>query len=315
MRKILLCVFSLCIVFLNIGCESEMEQISEQITKRVSEIEQLPEQSIESEPEMMQILEHNAGCKSEMGYGAQDDHQPFPQGGVGSGVQIEQTLEERAQNDSRHFPDIVSILPDGFIPLDKAAEESEDVLRALFWSTNFVAYDSEGITIFQTDVKNNDFIVIYKNAYYVNESIFNEIVESATAIYEHRNTVHNIGDAIIMRGRGGAGTSRIHPAGRRTTAFNIKIIDVERDIVNGFAVYHFNFSIDPNVNERLILDFFSHIETRNGTVCNCFTLVNNETLQIKVDGDDFIDLLVLNIPDELRISVIQNSRRMIRIGD
>ena len=90
-----------------------------------------------------------------------------------------ETLEQRARRDSRNFPDIVRTLPDGFIALDAAVEEKAEMLRTLFWSTNFVVQDSEGITIFQTDVKDRDFIVIYGNAFHVNESMFTEIAQYA----------------------------------------------------------------------------------------------------------------------------------------
>ena len=232
--------------------------------------------------------------------------------GCASGTEL--TLEQEARRDRRHYPDIVRTFPEGFISLDAATEGMDEILNVLFWSTNFVVQDSEGVTIFQTDVKDREFIVINRNAFHVNESMFNEIARFVTDIYEQLNRVYNIGDVMQMRGQGGIRTDD-GPFGRSWSIYNIKISGVENKAINESVVYYISFSINPNVSEELILGFFDYVETQNGNTYSDFVLVNSEMVYIELGSNEAIDMLVLNISQrELQESVIQNSMRRVRVG-
>lgn len=241
------------------------------------------------------------------------------QGGSGTSMSI----EERRIGQERYFPVLVRTLPSGFIAVESAIEdlESAGALRFLFWSTNVVFQDIEGVTIFQTDVHDSNFIVIYRNAYYVNEERFLEIAEYAINTSEQFNKIYSIGDTIEMRGR---------RDGDRAT-YNLRITEVERAIIDEFAVYEINFSVYPSVSQNYLLDFFEYVETVNRIRHNEFaflvegepisifdsnerTFISEGIVRIEISNDEEIDIIVLNIPTQLTRSVSQNSMRRVRIN-
>lgn len=232
---------------------------------------------------------------------------------IGCASEVDHTLEQMAQRDRQHYPDIVQYSPDGFITLDSALEGIGGVLTTLFWSTNFVVQDSEDITIFQTGVRDNNFIVIYKNAFYINEGMFNEIAKYATDIFEQRNRIYDIGDIIEIRGISGEDSEELWGWGN--PRYSLEITSIESDITSESAIYHIKFSITPAVDERHILDFFNRVTTHNGSIYSDFILVNHETIRIELSSHEIINMLVLSVPRELRVSSFQNTIRRVRVGN
>ena len=81
---------------------------------------------------------------------------------------------------------VVRKVPEGFIPLREAAKwegssDNESGLRYVTWESQISFLDADlsagGVTIYQTDFKNSDFIVKYNNEYYVNEAKILELID------------------------------------------------------------------------------------------------------------------------------------------
>lgn len=69
----------------------------------------------------------------------------------------------------RNIGKVVFNLPDGFVLLDEAIDSSESIFSYVFWESQISLLDADGICIYQTSVRNDDFIVKYKEEYYVSE--------------------------------------------------------------------------------------------------------------------------------------------------
>jgi len=77
------------------------------------------------------------------------------------------------RNDAR----MVFSTPTDFVLLDEAVTASEGSLRYVFWENQISFLDVENVCIYQTSVKDADFIVRYKKKYYINESKYKELME------------------------------------------------------------------------------------------------------------------------------------------
>lgn len=213
------------------------------------------------------------------------------------------SLEARARRDRRHFPRIVSTLPDGFIALDIATKDMDGILSIYFWHTTFGFQDSEGMTIFNTDVHDDSFIVIYRNQYYICENQFSQILDDAMNIFEQLNRMYSVGEAMEMRGAYNNGVS----------TYTITITSVERHEKATVAVYEINFSVFPSVDSRDIIGFFEAAVLQSGDRSDEFVLINDEKVTIELDSTEFLDTLVLNIPRGLRVFTSQNNTRIVNL--
>jgi len=155
-------------------------------------------------------------------------------------------LEQIAQQDPRGFPEIIYDLPQGFVSLDVASKGLEKVLGFLFWETNIAIYDSEDVTVFQTDVKNSSFIVIHNNEYYVNEEMFKDVADYAMDIFEQRNRIYNIGDIIEIRGK-------VANDGKYNfdEHYSLIITSVVKNNTQEGTIYDIKFKIDLSVDEHI----------------------------------------------------------------
>ena len=210
------------------------------------------------------------------------------------------SLEARARRNRRYFPIIVSNLPDGFIPLNSVLE-MDGILRTLFWSTNFVIQDAEHVTVFQTDVHDDSFIVIYKSQYYICGNQFSQILDNAMHTLEQLNRRYSVGEAMEMRGR------------PNNTIYTITMISVERLETDTVAMYEINFSIFPSVDSNNIIDFFESAVLQSGSRLYNFVLVNDEKVTLEINRTEFLDTLILNIPSSLRRFTSQYSTRMVSL--
>lgn len=78
---------------------------------------------------------------------------------------------------------IVDELPNGFIALDKI-DLSDANLRYIFWESQISFISTvDNYCVYQTDIKNKDFIVKYNNKYYINEKIYNDILNGVNNKY------------------------------------------------------------------------------------------------------------------------------------
>ena len=69
----------------------------------------------------------------------------------------------------RYSVNTVIANPRGYVPLQKIIELSYGELNYFFWETQISIIDSDNNCIFQTSVKDKDFIVKYKGNYYIGE--------------------------------------------------------------------------------------------------------------------------------------------------
>jgi len=217
------------------------------------------------------------------------------------------SLEERARQDPDMFPVIVHDLPSGFIRLTEARREFEDITTSWFWSTFYFIDDLEGFPLAQIYLRDCNSIIIYDSAYYINEELFAEIIERATAVVEQRNRNHAIGEPIEMRGRSREDS--------RFTQYNVVITSVTR--IADSRTYELKFSIYPAVHEVDALAFFYRASTRMsifpGWRRSNFVLIDNETVTIEVGLFERLDTIVLNIPRDLVLGNQQDITRTVSV--
>ena len=203
----------------------------------------------------------------------------------------------------RYLPDVVHAMPQGFISLREAIENMEGILTSFFWSTNIAIQDSEGVTIFQTDVKNNNFIVMYENNTYVNKEIFLEIAAYATDIYNQLNRIYSVGDKISIRGS----------LGGQRTIFSIEILSICKIVAVDIVAYEIQFSIYPDVRESLRL--FDYVITTDENINSHFERIDHETVRVELNHGELIDKIILsNIGRPYDVSSIQSSIRRIKVN-
>jgi hypothetical protein len=70
-------------------------------------------------------------------------------------------------------------LPPGFIPLEDVIASSEGVLSCVFWESQISLLNSEGTCVYQTSVRNSNFIVKYNGKNYINEFKYNELLKAS----------------------------------------------------------------------------------------------------------------------------------------
>ena len=219
---------------------------------------------------------------------------------VGAGMD---TLDSRTEDE--FSPEVVSSVPSGFIPLNVALADMDGVMNSFFWSNNFGFQDSERVTIFQTNVKNNDFIVMYRNDIYINEEAFLEIATYAKSIYEQMNREYSIGDKIEFRGA-------MH--GNRVV-FSVKIISVERVDVSESTLYEIKFSVYPDVPKEHLLEMFDFVETVDGMKYYDFVLIDSSTVHVEIGGEALLGVITLSNFGRPHITFsFQNSIRRVRIN-
>jgi hypothetical protein len=95
-------------------------------------------------------------------------------------------LEQRAQKNPEFFPEIMSSLPEGFIELYPALEnqKKKKALTIRWFETGIWFFDSNEESVFNASVHDSSFIIIYDNAYYVNEEKFSKIIMDAIQSYK-----------------------------------------------------------------------------------------------------------------------------------
>lgn len=86
----------------------------------------------------------------------------------------------QGRNDAK----MVFKLPDGFVSLEEVINSSEGALNYVFWESQISFLDAKGTCIYQTGVKNDNFIVKYKGKYYISESKYNELLTTVKNVTE-----------------------------------------------------------------------------------------------------------------------------------
>jgi hypothetical protein len=81
---------------------------------------------------------------------------------------------------------VVRQIPSGFILLPKGGGDWDNGLHYVSWESQISFLDSDENCIYQTGFDNRDFIVKYKNEYYVNEDKILELIDSANSSFEQQ---------------------------------------------------------------------------------------------------------------------------------
>ena len=93
-------------------------------------------------------------------------------------------LDKRYQSGGRSDAKTVHKIPSGFTRLPQGGGDWENGLRYVSWESQISFLTADGNCIYQTSFDNRDFIVKYKNEYYVNEKKLSELVDIAASIFE-----------------------------------------------------------------------------------------------------------------------------------
>ena len=81
---------------------------------------------------------------------------------------------------------VVRNIPTGFVHLPKGGGDWDNGLHYVSWETQISFLDKDGACIYQTGFNNSDFIVKYKNEYYVDEEKLSEMIDIASSTFEQR---------------------------------------------------------------------------------------------------------------------------------
>jgi hypothetical protein len=183
----------------------------------------------------------------------------------------------------------VSELPSGFIPLPLGNEESANGLHYVPWESQISFMDADECCIYQTGFTNSDFIVKFRNEYYVNEEKYLELIEIAGLAAEEHLQTHNFNEVVEIRGAA-------------KTVYDAKVLSLEAVATEPFGddiltTYHINYTVTPTVseNQRIIVS----VETKQGVTYSNLDYIDKETLsvQIRERGGDDIVAVILGSPD------------------
>lgn len=191
----------------------------------------------------------------------------------------------------RFYPNNVLSLPYGFVRLSTVFE-CVDILRPLFWSNNIAVVYNESTTIFQSDVKNNDVIIMYRNEFYVNEELFNQIINFAINMQDNSDTVYYVGDVVELTGVAGLGSEH------HLTITSVEMIGAAAT-TEGWQfpsiLYEIKFEIYPSVTTENVARFFWRAESIHGHGDFGFTAINANTVHVRVlEGFEMTTIVVNN---------------------
>ena len=192
---------------------------------------------------------------------------------------------------------VVRKIPDRFVHLEKGGGNWGNGLHYIFWKSMIVFLDADEITIYQIGLNNSDFVVKYKNKYYVSEEKLLELLNVAAISPEQRRKTYNLGDEVEIRGAG-------------ETVYTVKIISLEAILVEPYGLddslitYNIKYAVTSNVIENESIMLISWVETEYGAKYDEFSSIDTETLSIKirVRKNDEIDAIVLKNPDYLGLT-------------
>jgi len=81
---------------------------------------------------------------------------------------------------------VVRKIPSGFVHLPKGGGDWNNGLHYVSWESQISFLDSDKNCLYQTGFNNKDFIVKYKNEYYVNEEKLLDLIDTSNSTFEKR---------------------------------------------------------------------------------------------------------------------------------
>ncbi|MNN08659.1 hypothetical protein D3C81_1215200 [compost metagenome] len=179
---------------------------------------------------------------------------------------------------------VSKVVPSGFISLNEAIDNTKGTLRYVPWESQISFLDADSFTIYQTGFANRDFIVEYKDEYYINGEKYSELVGIANATVEQRNRTYYLGDTVGLRKSA-------------TDQYAVKVDTVEVETVDEVVTYTIKFTVDHVDYDYQRKQIFDHVETESGKIINNLTFVDEGTVQFELQARDRIRTIVLKSPD------------------
>ncbi|HOP12150.1 MAG TPA: hypothetical protein PK629_11755 [Oscillospiraceae bacterium] len=181
------------------------------------------------------------------------------------------------------FVQIVQTKPDGFIQLVEAANNQVNGLNFMFFENYILFFDCERVCIFVTENDDPEFIVEFKDEFFVNEKKFSELVDAANKTVEQRDKIYSIDEEIELRGC------------NYLNGYNFKIDEVKA--AEAGCTYTIKFVIRPGVTKEQMKEIFDHVETNQGTIINEFNFIGESEVQINVPAGEKINIIYVKSPD------------------
>jgi len=179
---------------------------------------------------------------------------------------------------------VVRQVPKGFIYLEKGDNNWKNGLHYVFWETQISFVDAGRICIYQTSVKNSEFIVQYKGDYYVNEEKLSELMDIAAISIETRHMTYSLEDVVEIRGAGRA-------------VYTVRITALESNKIDSVTTYKINYVVTSNVIENEYASLFAFVETEDGVKYSMFDFIDTETVSIDITQNRKMDAIVFISPD------------------
>ena len=186
---------------------------------------------------------------------------------------------------------VVKKIPPGFIHLEMGGNRQENGLRYVAWESQISFLDADGICIYQTSFANSDFIVKFKNEYYVNEEIFLELMKVADISPETRRKMYSLGEEVEVYGID-------------ETMYIVKITEVEAIKIDDATTYRVKYKVTPNGIENGNRNFIYQVETKEGVTFDEFDFIDEETaiFNIPANRDRKIGAIILRSPDYMGLT-------------
>ena len=188
---------------------------------------------------------------------------------------------------------VVFKIPNGFVNLREATENTNGVMQYGFFETLFAILDADGNSIYNTVLNNSDFIVKYKGDYYVNEEKYSEMVEIAAISPEQRRKTYSLSDEVKVRGAG-------------ETVYTVKITALEHVgtqpiYQNNLTTYEIKYTASSAIPENTDWIIRGMVETNTDTRYDIFDFVDTgegtAVVNIEIRENEKIKAIVLISPD------------------
>ena len=187
---------------------------------------------------------------------------------------------------------VVSKIPDGFVSLIELDNRADNILEYIFWENLISFYDaSDRVGFYQTHIRNRDFIVKYKNEYYVNEATYLEFTNIALIAREERQRTYNFGDTIEILARNGN--------------YYVTIKGVDEKSQDDKKICDIKYSITTDVSENNLKSIFESVEITVGTSKgrdNVFDFIDSETIRLEMKADRKLEAIILKSPEYMGLT-------------
>jgi len=192
---------------------------------------------------------------------------------------------------------VVSKIPVGFISLIEFNNRTGNILRGVIWDNqiSFELMDEAKYGIFciyQTSINNSDYIVKYKEKYYINEAKSKKLSEVAILALEQRQRTYNLGDKVEVQSVDGI-------------VYSVKVVSVEAIETKPFytdsiTTYNIKYVITSNIIENEQIKLIAWVETKQGVKYDELNFIDTETMSVEIrarEKNDKPTAIILRSPE------------------